>query len=88
MSTEPVRQLRLTMEFVTKIADMSLIVNWMEKIVYVLQVAQMTSKLILSVTKNVMSRHAIGMITLVLSVQMAVGLGCFKTMSVKMNVKI
>ena len=76
------------MEFVTKIADMSLIVNWMEKIVYVLQVAQMTSKLILSVTKNVMSRHAIGMITLVLSVQMAVGLGCFKTMSVKMNVKI
>ena len=60
----------------------------METIVYVLQVVQMTSKVILSVTKNVMWRHAIGMITLVLSVPMAVGRGCYRTMSVKMNVKI
>ena len=60
----------------------------METIVYVLQVVQMTSKIILSVTKHVMWRHAIGMVELVLSVPRAVGIGCFRTMSVKMNVKI
>ena len=88
MRTQHALHLRLIMASVTKIADMKSTVNWMETIAHVLPVVLIHSKVTLNVTKNVLCRHVIWMAALVMSVLWDVGLGCFKTMSVKMNVKI